>query len=418
MKKLYLTLSWLCALCHAQAQTQYVMDRSSRLYYDTTYHDVDTTHYKYKTIIWPAYDSVLQTWPYDTAYSYVYSSSPAQVKYRQWREFDTQKRIVTDQREEMMNNNWELWEVARYTYTPAGKIATEWRYKPATQVDSIRYFYTYNAQGQLAEREHQVWDYNTNSWPPGETDTYTYDASGREILMVQKGWNTITQQWVDGLKITTDYHPGTTERILQTYANNTWGNAFRYVDYFTTPGQVETKENFEWYNGAWKPVAQQSLYYNQSGKIDSIVRRDWNGSFYGNRDMTAYEYYAHLLVTREKKWDADSSKFIVKNFCSELRDYYMWEGKVNDYATPQPPTLTVYPVPATNTVHITANVQGSSPAFLYITGMNGRIVKRVPVSVLAGEVNELVDVSALPKGTYIITLNATGIQTAQKVTIE
>jgi hypothetical protein len=69
-------------------------------------------------------------------------------------------------------------------------------------------------------------------------------------------------------------------------------------------------------------------------------------------------------------------------------------------------TVKVYPNPAANVLHVSANHQYQTAL---IIDLSGKLVKRVE---LTASIDKTIDLSALPQGYYLLKLTGTGVAPA------
>ncbi len=100
--------------------------------------------------------------------------------------------------------------------------------------------------------------------------------------------------------------------------------------------------------------------------------------------------------------------------------FMLWDGTVGaDEArvrgTPTSP-MRVAPLPAAGTVALALDDMQNGPATIELFTMDGNLVKAVPVTISGNALDQMIDVSSLPTGTYMASVNTTsGRRTTQIV---
>lgn len=89
---------------------------------------------------------------------------------------------------------------------------------------------------------------------------------------------------------------------------------------------------------------------------------------------------------------------------------------VNDAGSTLSSPLRIAPLPAENSIALTMQDMQNGPATIEVFTMNGSLVKSVAVTISGNALDEMIDVSSLPAGTYMASVNTTaGRRTSQIV---
>ncbi|MDZ4745018.1 MAG: T9SS type A sorting domain-containing protein [bacterium] len=90
---------------------------------------------------------------------------------------------------------------------------------------------------------------------------------------------------------------------------------------------------------------------------------------------------------------------------------------INEVGTTQMSPLRIAPLPSENTAALTMQVMENGPATIEIFSMDGVLMKSVQVVVTGNTLNERIDVSALPTGTYMASVNTTAGRRTRQIVV-
>jgi hypothetical protein len=229
-----------------------------------------------------------------------------------------------------------------------------------------------------------------------------YNSSGKEIEVIQYDWNTLTSDWVPICKREMDYNPTSLiavyfwdenlndwtgkwkrETLYNTFGeyyldayyewddrSNDWyiQNGYRAVKTYNKSDQLEISINYSWdtVSLAWNPSSKDELFYNNKGDISIEVLNQWD--FYGS------------------DWALVSKRF-----------YNYRIGYVTGLTEPVINHISVYPNPSDSYIYI-SGLDNPVTADLYSIQGNLMLHERI--------FNESLDITLLPKGSYIIVLQS------------
>jgi|GEM_PF-3393105 hypothetical protein len=299
----------------------------------------------------------------------------------------------------------------------------------------------YNANGKMTEKARWAKVSGSSQLLPYEKETYSYDANN----------NVIEYTWYDGdrLSVPASYIPitrkkytysvGTLTEILQEYYNSSgmWDAAMRttYIYHTSTTMEELTEQSHgtnwqylsrllhtldgnknivsslrqEYISSNWENDNEHAYSYDAGSNMLSHEELRWAGSTRTPVNKTEYTYNSdnNMLTSLKKMWDG--AAYVVKEGSAATYNYYGFPTGVDNAPSVQE-EIDVYPIPASNTLHINMAATDSYHAYLY--DATGKLAKTVSVKGLC-----TIDVQDLPAGNYVLQVNTNGNVTSRKVVI-
>ncbi len=127
---------------------------------------------------------------------------------------------------------------SKYEYTydangnPTVEIYSYWNSETSQWENSDKYEDTYDANGNLTVLIYSYWNSGTSQWVNSDLEEYTYDANGNPTVRIYSGWNSETSQWVNPSKAeyTYDANGNPTVEIYSLWNSETsqWENSSKY----------------------------------------------------------------------------------------------------------------------------------------------------------------------------------------------
>lgn len=223
-------------------------------------------------------------------------------------------------------------------------------------VNQDEYTYSYTGSNKLFQTEYSTW--NGASWDSTNLTTNTYDSAGNMINTLYQTYNAGTTSWVN--------------------------NTLHLYSTFTAGHNPQTDIQQIWDTaggGSWINQIQYDYSYNGYGQKTSSTGQSWNivGTFeFALGDPMINYYYETYNATNVS----------VKPVAS-----------VADAAN-------IYPVPATNTLHVDLNWKQAQTAVIAIYDMTGRVMNQWE-SDYGTQYFSAISVNHLASGTYFIKINGT-----------
>ncbi|RYE26218.1 MAG: T9SS type A sorting domain-containing protein [Sphingobacteriales bacterium] len=297
--------------------------------------------------------------------------------------YDTHNRLMADTGITYNSGAWDTIVARTYTYDASGNLLTReslghdmgWDTYPWGRVENV-----YNTASQLLTRTY----YSGNRMAPPAPDNrvvYTYNSGGLLTATLYQVWNATGSLWADDWEEEFTYNAAGLRSEAATYS-------------YRTPGRTDTTARYLYtYDAAGNLAQTLELWHNLIGPgFKQAKRHTYTSNSYGQTT-------SHKSETSDGAagWTFERS---------DALNYYYYE----DYYDPttvaklqqQGGTLKVYPVPASNSLHVDINWDTEQSYTLTVADMMGRVVYSEQRTVNSGQ--RVIDVSALPAGAYNIIL--------------
>ncbi len=160
-------------------------------------------------------------------------------------------------------SDWVLYQVQYYSYTD-GRMSELLTRNYQTGADAALSVYVYNSSGRSESSTNYSW---AGAWVPATRYLNEYDMMGRTSSVRLQKW--VNGEWVE-------------ERLQQNYVYDVHNRVIGY-------------ETIYWRNNAWTLPTVNEQYYNESGKLESVVATRPGGAI-DFRIM--YEYSDKGLMTQ------------------------------------------------------------------------------------------------------------------------
>ncbi len=277
-----------------------------------------------------------------------------------------------------------------------------WQWLDNSHWKKVNYIeYTYNAQGLLASRT----NYNSaTDWEVGGIYEYSYNSEGQivlsELTMGGRIFGNVEYEYENG------------KLKSETYNFDLWGYGMEPSEkyeysYDNTTGFVNEVYLKYYEDGFWYNDSKQNYFYDANGNCTEYRVTDNSNNIV---ERSLFEYDDRLIAnavmpyspeTERPKtfnntnlytiehWYTVDDEHVLQYVCDYLYSYKDYAG-IEDYNAAD---AYIYPNPASDFISIDA--EGS----VEITDMQGRIVKTTSTSK-----EELIDISDLPAGNYIIRI--------------
>ena len=168
----------------------------------------------------------------------------------------------------------------------------EWRQALEKWISTVRYLITYNRNGDESNVLIKTFDPARNQWNKSLRYSFTYEdgLSDPSETLVER-WNPFAEKWENRGKylLSYDFRGNRTKEV-----HVTWNEAMR-----------------QWINGI-----EYSRKYSKNLLLSEMQRRwDYREKEWTNAILDVFNYDENGDLTKlvEKRWNADSSQWIVKN---------------------------------------------------------------------------------------------------------
>ncbi|MCS6990649.1 MAG: T9SS type A sorting domain-containing protein [Chitinophagales bacterium] len=247
----------------------------------------------------------------------------------------------------------------------------------------------------------------TNSWDSTQRFVFVYDALNNLIADTTYTWvgtgfgytNLVTYQY-NALN-------QNTVRIGQTYSNNKWKNAWSDTLVYDANGNLLSLTRWGWSQSVKKFALSDAKIEYEYNAANQLVRRvNYNGD-----GASAFLPSAEYLYTYSVEGNLQESLLKIYNsvaaaFQNFRREVYHYSTLV--YQGPSivalSPALTIFPVPATNTLQLMLTSPTDTEVSCVITDLTGRILSVQRLSVAAGSQLYILNIEHLSPGVHVLQL--------------
>lgn len=239
----------------------------------------------------------------------------------------------------------------------------------------------------LVQQTNEVW--NGTTWQPGECKIYTYNPL--KLLSTIRYYNNSANGWQP------------VQRLDSNSYNTNGDLIFHYM--LDIAGHITTDSNT----------------YDSNHNIISTVYNHYDSSlFYPIRILTTttYNKYNQPLITRRYDWEFFSNRWV-----TAVGPIYYEKNYYEEYVTGVEPiqhnsniSLSIYPSPANNFIHIKTTVGGTENCTFIITDLNGRLLRQW-AETISNSGDKTIPVDDLAVGNYLLQLRTSKGQLAKQFII-
>ena len=313
------------------------------------------------------------------------------------------------------NGNTQTWEPSYrhiYTYNASGDVTRELGqvYSSANNTwdDDLQLVYTYNAAGALTSFEEDNWN---NAWVPSFQDVYTYTPAGKFSSLTSRNWDATTGAWVNAYRDLSFYNAGNNE--VATERQFDYGSGWEGVDStshvsLNGAGMPLLDSGFSKINGAWQFSNRVTTTYTSGNLQSTILKERWFNNTLENyyREFSFYDAAGYITRHFNQYWH--SGAWTADANTSEQRYYYESYTTTGIYSLTEKAVMNAVlsPVPAGNTLRLSALIARSAPVKLTICDGAGRLLRQWAQPVTANQLQADINVADLPAGTYFLRLSA------------
>ncbi|RYE23691.1 MAG: T9SS type A sorting domain-containing protein [Sphingobacteriales bacterium] len=307
--------------------------------------------------------------------SYTYNNSSWQDARREYSVYDASRKLLSDTQYVYTAGNWQPNTLIINAYTPAGnksvKYILGWNALTRAWDTANRLTYTYNAGDSLTEETAAVW-MNDSLWTNSRI-TYSYDTNNLCTLRIAQVMVQPNTGWIEGQRTAYAYRSYWKD-LSVSYEINTFGprdttSAAFYTYNTYVLQEIVTRRKTA---GNWRNYERTQIGYNGFTIIDNDRTMQWDGSNWQNTALTIAHKY-----------------------------YYMYMMGVAQQSVAKP-TLTLYPVPASNTIYLQLKETLQQQYTISVTDVQGRQVLQQGYR---GGMVQAINTSALAAGVYNLTLS-------------
>jgi hypothetical protein len=384
--------------------------------------------------------------------------------------------VQTEQSWDTISSSFENFERYTFAYNASGNVTLVLQelWDGSAWQNESRGTYTYDDNGYLISYFGEAWF--EGSWINNTLGTYTNNGDGTRQITINQTWNRYTGTWDNNWTYAYTYNGAgkVLTDVEELWWQGAWVNNVR--DTYTYSGNNLTNHLIEDGDGnrGWVNDHQVTYTYNGDGTVNQMIEQDWNFIWVntGRQDyvyttacalpltllnFTGTKNNNSVLLTWKTANEINTSHFYVQRSLDavdfsdiktvpatpgSITKTYSFTDNVAGIKAPkiyyrlkmvdkdgkfemsnvvlitlanQGLRFTIRPNPAKNYFVITYDDSAPLDALVNITDFSGRSVLKQTIT-LSGE--QKINISALPKGVYMVIINTGDNITTQKLVIE
>jgi len=305
-----------------------------------------------------------------------------------------------------------------------------------------------------SETRYVVWEYVSNAWVLNQGTAYkiTYNTKGSEALSIETQYNATTQKWVNYEEDEGEFNNDGSGKAdtVKKWNGTAWVNyqlldSVTWIKWNGKEANSEFSSAYEqvWKGNAWVDTLHISESYGANGTMNETLQV-WQANKWVN-DLIYSKIYDSLgnnTGYKIQKWfisawilggeelinytydgNGNVTQAITQSY-NPLTQKYLNIEKIlySDFSTltgikQEDPTIaqiSIYPNPATETLHLQENINASENVNISICNMQGQILlsKQINSNDLSAGVN--ITVSNLANGIYVLHAVSASQESSQK----
>lgn len=346
--------------------------------------------------------------------------------------------------------------IAAQTFDANNNILTslslQWNTSTSTYDNANKTIYTYDANNNMLSQISQSW--NSGQWVNSSEDMYTYDANNNMLTDTYQYWDITNSVWVIESKDIYTYTAANkvNNHIYQEWNSGTmqWDNSTQLVNSYDANNNLLSSVGQDWdaVNSVWTNNAQDVFTYDGSNDQLTDLNQTWNGTSWQNSNLTTYSSFVAQNPQNvvNQQWDDVNNVWVNKqeilltynSFNQELTIFSqtwnvggLWEATTNDMGyrfhyetytlsvnevTNNGGNARIYPVPASDVLHISLTWDEPQAANIVIYDVQGRVMNqwKTPTGITY---NNALSVGNLAEGTYFIKITGEKGEIIQKLVV-
>lgn len=351
---------------------------------------------------------------YDTLKFFTVLSGTVDKSGLQTQTFDVKNNIAVNKSFDWNGSAFDNSEQHFYSYTADNKVAVDsvQKWNGTAWENSNKELSSYTASREISEKITQQW--TGTAWENADKTIYTYTTGGKISETKLQFWTGAS--WFTFVQITYDNDAvsgNLLSSLLQidlTGAGVLVNNSRSLYTYDAGKRQI-AQDNQQWDedDAAWY---NDSSYLNKYDAFDNKTERiaGYKGDLSGMltdtfaRNSYTYNGYKQMLTDISDTWDDVAHGWIKSSDDYDDRYYYEEYSGASVKETIPMASVKLYPVPANDILHLSLQPQQLQSFTLSLVDMQGRILQLRTIPATA-QINETINVSALPAGNYLLQLN-------------
>ena len=329
----------------------------------------------------------------DTSYGDLWQSNSWQTFTRTTYTYNSDNTVYQSLGEIYLINTWSNLSQTTYSYNADKTVNFDslqtWQPFPPKWVNSLKDTNTYNGSGKLISKLQKIW--KNNKWSNSILDTYTLDGNGNVSIDLEQSWNSGTSAWDNEYQST--YHYNNCGSLPLTLLNFTASKNNNTVSLnWQTANEVNTSHF----------TIQRSFNgtdFTDIGKVNAKGSNNLTNNYTYSDDIASFKtgtvYYRLQMVDKDGK-----------TVTSKIVTVRIGNGGIE---------FSIRPNPAKNFIIITTDAILNGNAVISITDFVGHVVLKQTITT-SGE--QRINISALQKGVYIVSIKTTDAVTTKKLVVE
>ncbi|RYE26027.1 MAG: T9SS type A sorting domain-containing protein [Sphingobacteriales bacterium] len=367
-----------------------------------------------------SYNDLWQDWDYDTSYNYSFSGGMAELSGRFYNVYNSNNLPTLMVGESFDGTNWTMEERTTITYDANKNVASV--ESESNNGNGLEKEYkvnaTYNTSNQIVTSTEQEWDAMNTIYKDAFRTTYTYNTHGDATQELYEEHN---GAWANSgrTSYTYDANFNNTEILSENYNAGNFEPSYRTQNVFDASNNNTVSTSDFYMTGTWITVSKYINTYDANHNQITSENYNFNGTTLepsSLSDMT-YNNYSQMLTSTSKIWEPVSMQYKVGTGSSNQRMHYEeFTLGVKDLAKTHDGNLTVFPVPAGNTVNLKLNLEQPQGIFIMLQDASGKIVQRWNEAAGKQFAKQL-SLDNIAPGNYIIRVIVGGQQYQQKISV-
>lgn len=378
----------------------------------TSFNPGDSVQYSYLSSY--GYDVTPEIFEFDYMNAYFYNELKDAFDKAKRYSFDGTSLQLTDSTVNTFTSNHLLATSNTSTLSPAITYYLQFIYNASNlrtdRIDSIDFMGTsnitkesfmYNASNKVLEVRY--YEKAGSLWTLTSIDSLSYDASNRltKATSYVDNAGVLTKDFQMLLTYTTSNKIET--QIEQIWDAGAWVNDVKTQHIYGTGAYPLSTTYLDWDAGTWVNDTKDSFAYTGPTYPTTYWSLDWddvsNTWLNTNRAIYTYNTANQVLTEKMDTWNGTSfdnqsnTNFYYENYIPT--DVVSISNNVN--------SLKVYPIPASETIHVTFQSPTTEKTSLTILNQFGQILHQKQL-LNSSNINEQINISFLPSGNYIMQL--------------